>query len=184
MNALNDLPESNRFMRGLRAWVGFRQTGVPLRPAGAHVRPHDELVRCATSAGRDKAIFSFSYAPLELITVAAIVTVIAAALAAIATVAIRLIQPYRTPSGLTTVILLVLFLGGVQLVSLSIIGSYLAHIYDEVKRRPAFIVESILNAPARQENPASLSPPARRNGTSSRETSQPATNPTSSAGAP
>jgi dolichol-phosphate mannosyltransferase len=51
-------------------------------------------------------------------------------------------------SGFTTVIVLVLFLGGIQLLCLSIIGSYLEHIYDEVKRRPPYVVESILNAPA------------------------------------
>ena len=51
------------------------------------------------------------------------------------------------PSGFTTLIVLILFVGGIQLLCLSIIGSYLAHIYDEVKRRPAFIVQSILNDP-------------------------------------
>jgi len=62
-------------------------------------------------------------------------------------IVVRLVDPRSVPSGFTTLIILILFLGGVQLICLSIIGSYLAHIYDEVKRRPSFIVESILNKP-------------------------------------
>ena len=150
VSALNALPENNRFMRGLRAWVGFRQTGV------TYTRPERMFGRTTNSFMRNlrwarQGIFSFSYAPLELITVAALIAVIGSVLASIATMVIRIVRPDQTPSGLTTVILLVLFLGGVQLASLSIIGSYLAHIYDEVKRRPAFIVESIVNAPAEDE---------------------------------
>jgi len=146
VNALNGLPESNRFLRGLRAWVGFRQIGV------SYTRPERMFGRSTNSFLRNlgwarKGIFSFSYAPLEVITVAALFTVFVSVLGSIAALAIRLASPGSAPSGLTTVILIVLFLGGVQLVCLSIIGSYLAHIYDEVKRRPAFIVESILNAP-------------------------------------
>src|SRR5207302_285782 len=62
-------------------------------------------------------------------------------------------QPLSPPParGLTTVIVLTLFMGGVQLLCLSIIGSYLAHIYDEVKRRPPYIVESVMNDPRRRD---------------------------------
>jgi glycosyltransferase involved in cell wall biosynthesis len=155
VTALNALPENNRFMRGLRAWVGFRQTGVPYtRPERMFGRTTNSFVRNLRWARQ--GIFSFSYAPLELITVAALIAVIGSVLASIATIAIRIARPQQTPSGLTTVILLVLFLGGVQLASLSIIGSYLAHIYDEVKRRPAFIVESTLNAPAQSDETAQV----------------------------
>jgi len=61
--------------------------------------------------------------------------------------AVKILHPSSAPSGLTTVILLILLMGGIQLLCLSIIGSYLAHIYDEVKRRPPYIVDSILNQP-------------------------------------
>ena len=72
-------------------------------------------------------------------------------------------RPASTPRGLTTVIVVVLFLGGIQLLCLSIIGSYLAHIYDEVKRRPPFIVESVLNAPPEHRHGSDrLAEPARR----------------------
>jgi polyisoprenyl-phosphate glycosyltransferase len=147
VNVLNNLPENNRFLRGLRAWAGFRQTGVP------YVRPERMFGTTTNSWVKNlrwarKAIFSFSYWPLEFITGIAIFTVIGSALAALAVVVVRIVNPASVASGFTTLIVLVLFLGGIQLLCLSIIGSYLEHIYDEVKRRPPYVVESILNAPA------------------------------------
>ena len=61
---------------------------------------------------------------------------------------LRLFYPHLSPSGFTTLIILILFVGGLQMLCLGIIGSYLAHIYDEVKRRPPYIVDRILNPPA------------------------------------
>lgn len=147
VNALNSLPENNRFLRGLRAWVGFKQVGV------TYTRPERMFGTSTNSWLKNlgwarKAILSFSYAPLELITVLAVVTVFASLLGIIASIAVRLLRPDLVPSGLTTVIVVVLFIGGIQLTCLSIIGSYLAHIYDEVKRRPPYIVESVWNGPA------------------------------------
>ena len=161
VEALNSLPESNRFMRGLRAWVGFRQTGVP------YVRPERMFGRTTNSLLRNlgwarKAIVSFSYAPLDLIIWLALATVGFSFLAIVLQVALRLFFPDLAPRGFTTLIALFLFLGGIQLLCLSIIGSYLAHIYDEVKRRPPYIVESILNPPnkARKEEPPAAERPA------------------------
>ncbi len=144
--ALNSLPENNRFLRGLRAWVGFRQTGVP------YVRPDRVFGRTTNSFLRNvqwarQAILSFSYAPLELITWLGLITVVASFLAILFQVTFRILDPSSVPSGFTTVITVILFLGGVQLICLSIIGSYLGHIYDEVKHRPPYIVESVLNRP-------------------------------------
>jgi dolichol-phosphate mannosyltransferase len=146
VDALNALPESNRFVRGLRAWVGFRQTGVPyLRPARPYGETTNSLRRNVGWARR--AIVSFSYAPLNLIAWLALITVGLSIVAAIATIVLRIVDPHVAPRGITTVIVVVLFIGGIQLICLSIVGSYLAHIYEEVKRRPAYIVESILNRP-------------------------------------
>jgi dolichol-phosphate mannosyltransferase len=86
--------------------------------------------------------------PLDLITLLALVSVVAAFLGIVYQVLLRIFQPGVTPSGFSTLIVLVLFMGGIQLLCLSIIGGYLAHIYEEVKRRPPFVVESILNPPA------------------------------------
>jgi dolichol-phosphate mannosyltransferase len=146
VDAMNSLPENNRFIRGLRAWVGFKQTGVPyFRPERMFGRSTNSLLK--NFGWARKAIFSFSYVPLDLITWIAMVTVAGSALGAIIQVTLRFLLPERTPSGFTTLIVLILFLGGIQLLCLAVLGSYLAHIYDEVKRRPPFIVDSILNRP-------------------------------------
>lgn len=147
VDALNELPEKNRFLRGLRAWVGFRQIGVP------YLRPQRMFGKTTNSPLRNlgwaqKAIFSFSYVPLQMIMMLAVATVCAALLMIVAQVLVRLLRPDLVPSGFTTLIILILFMGGIQLACISIIGSYLAHIYDEVKRRPNFIVESIMNDPS------------------------------------
>jgi glycosyltransferase involved in cell wall biosynthesis len=147
VDALNSLPENNRFLRGLRAWVGFRQTGVP------YVRPERMFGVTTNSLLRNlgwarKAILSFSYAPLDLITWLALGTVGFSLLAIVAQILSRLFFPEIAPRGFTMLFVVMVFLGGIQLLCLSIIGSYLAHIYDEVKRRPPFIVDSILNAPS------------------------------------
>ena len=144
--ALNSLPENNRFLRGLRAWVGFKQTGVP------YVRPERMFGRTTNSLMRNlgwarKAIFSFSYAPLDFITALAFVCVLLGIVAIAIQIITRILRPDLVPSGFTTLIVIIIFFGGIQLLCLSIIGSYLAHIYDEVKQRPAYIVDSILNDP-------------------------------------
>ena len=146
VDALNALPENNRFLRGLRAWVGFRQIGVP------YVRPERMFGRTTNSLRKNLAwarqgIFSFSYIPIDLIAILAFVTFAVSLVLAVVLVIVRILDPGSVPAGLTTVIVLILFIGGLQLLCLSILGSYLMHIYDEVKRRPPFIVESIVNAP-------------------------------------
>jgi dolichol-phosphate mannosyltransferase len=147
VNAVNAMPENNRFIRGLRAWVGFKQVGVPyVRPERAFGRTTNSLLRNLGWAR--KAIVSFSYIPLDAITFVALLVVVLSVAAIVVEILVRLLHPAAVPSGLTTVIILVLFMGGVQLLCLGIIGSYLAHIYDEVKRRPPYIVETILNQPS------------------------------------
>lgn len=146
VEALNSLPETNRFIRGLRSWVGFKQTGV------AYVRAKRMFGTSTNSLLKNlwwaqKAIFSFSYLPIDLVTTAAFgMTLIAFGLI-LFQLMIRIFLPSLTPSGLTTIITLILFIGGIQLLGLAIIGSYIGHIHEEVKHRPHFFVESILNRP-------------------------------------
>lgn len=152
VDALNSLPENNRFLRGLRAWVGFKQIGVP------YVRPERMFGVTTNSLLRNlgwarKAVFSFSYAPIDIMTWLALAIVVLSVIAAILQIVLRLFQPRWVPSGFTTLIVLILFMGGIQLLCLSVVGSYLAHIYDEVKRRPPYIVKSIRNAPESRESP-------------------------------
>jgi polyisoprenyl-phosphate glycosyltransferase len=142
VDELNALPENNRFVRGLRAWVGYRQTGVPyVRPERPFGRSTNSLIRNLGWAR--KAVISFSYAPLDFITFLAFVIVVASTIAAAAEVVLRIVDPTAAPRGFTTLLVVVLFLGGIQLLCLSIIGAYLAGIYEEVKHRPAYIVDSV-----------------------------------------
>jgi dolichol-phosphate mannosyltransferase len=146
VDTLNDLPEKDRFIRGLRAWAGFRQVGVPyVRPERMFGRTTNSFVKNLGWARR--AILSFSYAPLDFIAWLALATVGLSVLAMCAQVVARIAFPDSAPRGLTTVLLVVLFIGGIQFLCLSIIGSYLAHMYDEVKARPSYIVDEVLNPP-------------------------------------
>ena len=146
VDAINNLAETNRFIPGLRAWTGFR-TSVVLyeRKARADRAPKQTLTRLLRY-GLD-AIFSFSYKPLRLSLVLGIFTGVGALVAGIALTICRIMgvglfgQPVVV--GYTTTIVSILFLAGVQLVCIGILGEYLGRIYDEVKRRPLYFVQKI-----------------------------------------
>lgn len=145
VDLLLSMPERDMFIRGLRAWVGFKQTGIPyVRPERMFGRTTNSLLKNVRWA--KKGIFSFSYEPLELIFYLAFIVSVVALLAIIVYVALYIIYPEQ-PKGINTLIVLTLFFGGVQLISLSIIGEYLGRIFEEVKGRPKFIVKEILNDP-------------------------------------
>ena len=95
-----------------------------------------------------RAIVSFSYVPLDLITVMAFLMVALSFVAIVAQIGARLLFPDAVPKGITTLMVLVLFIGGIQLLCLSIIGSYLAHMYEESKARPPYLVDEIVNPPS------------------------------------
>lgn len=146
VDALNGLPESHRFIRGLRAWVGYRQVGVPyVRPERMFGRTTNSLIKNLGWARR--AIVSFSYVPLDLIAWLALATVGVSFIALVAQLVLHFADPGLAPKGFTTLIVGMLFIGGIQLLCLAIIGSYVAHIYEESKHRPPFLVESVLNPP-------------------------------------
>jgi len=148
VDALNKLPESHRFIRGLRAWVGYRQVGVPyVRPERMFGRSTNSLIKNIGWARR--AIVSFSYVPLDLIAWLALATVGISGVGLVVQLVLRLVDPGLAPKGFTTLIVGMLFIGGIQLLCLAIIGSYVAHIYEESKHRPPYLVESILNAPSK-----------------------------------
>jgi dolichol-phosphate mannosyltransferase len=136
--ALRQVREHHRFMRGLSVWVGFRQTGIRYerheRYAGATQYPLGKMLRLTSDA-----ITGFSYVPLQLATTVGF-WVSALALIAIPVVAgLRYFYKYDFFYGQATTLISVLFLGGVQLVCLGIIGEYLGRIYDEVKDRPLYL---------------------------------------------
>lgn len=141
VNVLKQFPERDRFLRGLRAWVGFSQTGVPyVRPERMFGKSTNNLLKNLGWAF--KGIFSFSYIPLQLIAFLSFVVFIIASLGIIYQIASRLIFK-STPEGITTLLVVILFLGAIQLLGLSIVGQYIAKIFEEVKQRPKYIVKSI-----------------------------------------
>lgn len=145
VDQINMLPEKDRFLRGLRAWVGFKQTGIPyVRPerfSGTGVST-TSIFKGLSWARR--AIFSFSYEPLEWVFYAAITSVIASLLAAFFYILTYFLFP-GAPKGFITILVATLFLGSVQLVVLSFISEYLRRIFEEVKSRPISIVQKIIN---------------------------------------
>ena len=128
---LNQLPERDRFIRGLRAWAGFRQIGVPyLRPERMFGRSTNNL--WANLRWARKGIFSFSYVPLELISIGALTVAGLAVLAILWQIIDRIRHP-GIPQGVSTIIIVCLFLGSVQLLSLSFLAEYIGKIFEEVK---------------------------------------------------
>ena len=140
---LDQLPERDRFMRGLRAWAGFKQTGVPyVRPERMFGKSTNNLL--SNFRWAKKGIFSFSYIPLEFISMAALLVGGIAVIAALVQIVGRIMNP-NIPQGFSTIVVVCLFLGAVQLFSLSFIAEYLAKIFEEVKGRPLFVVAKTLN---------------------------------------
>lgn len=138
VKAMSKMREHHRFMRGLSVWVGFRQTGVKYnrdaRTAGVTKYPFRKMVRFALDA-----ITSFSYLPLQLATYTGFAIAGASAVAMVVAIILRLLNS-DIFYGQATTLVSVLFLGGIQLIFLGVIGEYLGRIYDEVKRRPLYIV--------------------------------------------
>jgi len=139
LNELNQLQEKHRFLPGLRAWVGFRQRTIYYdrqdRAAGEPKQTLRRLIRYAMDG-----VFSFSYKPLRYMTYVGIcISALGFAVAAFF-VFKRLFGFETAETGFTTLVTLILFLGGIQLIAIGLLGEYLGRVYDEVKQRPLFIV--------------------------------------------
>ncbi|MCX5695234.1 MAG: glycosyltransferase family 2 protein [Candidatus Omnitrophica bacterium] len=134
-------PERDRFLRGLRAWTGFRNTGIPyIRPERMFGRTTNNIFRNLNWA--TKGIFSFSYVPLELMTFFSFFVFILALSGIIFQIIARILEP-NIPHGITTVLVVVLFIGAIQLLGISVLGQYIGRIFEEVKQRPKYIVKSV-----------------------------------------
>lgn len=142
LDVINIMPERDRYIRGLRAWVGFKRTGIEYtraeRKKGTTTNSLIDNFRWAALG-----IFSFSYVPLELISWLAIFVVIIAAVAIILYTILYFV--IGAPTGFLTLLVVVLFLGGIQLLSLSIIAQYLGKMFEEMKGRPKYVISEILN---------------------------------------
>ncbi|WP_372790383.1 glycosyltransferase family 2 protein [Paraconexibacter sp.] len=144
LDAVVALPERNRFVRGLVSWVGYRQESVEYerdeRFAGVSKYPLSKLAQLAADG-----VISFSTLPLRISSLVGIACSIAAFVAIPVVVGLRLAGLYEV-TGVASIHILVLGLGGLQLTSLGIVGEYLARAYDESKARPTFIIESVTEA--------------------------------------
>jgi polyisoprenyl-phosphate glycosyltransferase len=138
VNVLKVMRERHRFLRGMAAWVGFKQVGVPYRRAarfaGTTKYPFRKMFKLALNA-----VTSFSYFPLQLATYLGFLTAGFSILMIPIVIIVRSLTDFQLVGQATTLVA-VLFLGGVQLISLGILGEYLGRIYDEVKGRPLYIV--------------------------------------------
>jgi polyisoprenyl-phosphate glycosyltransferase len=137
-DVMRSMPERNRFVRGLRAWAGFSQTGVPYerdaRRAGKTKYSLRKLIRLAYDG-----IFSFSYVPITVVTIIGFLTAVLAFLGVLAVLYFRLTEGREVP-GFAATATIILFFGGVQLMALGVLGEYIRRIYDEVKQRPHYVV--------------------------------------------
>ena len=156
VDAINSLPERNRFVRGLRAWVGFAQVGVryerAARAAGTTKYPFVKLVTLALDG-----IINFSVRPLSWIALLGVATSLLSFLGLVFFALHRFIgfkvfgyAPQDVP-GFTSIIFSILFIGGMQLFALGLIGEYVGRILSEVKRRPLYIARELIGFPPAEE---------------------------------
>jgi dolichol-phosphate mannosyltransferase len=147
VDVMNSMREHHRFLRGMSAWVGFKQVGVTYkraaRIAGETKYPLKKMMKLALTA-----ITGFSYVPLQIATYVGFISA-GISLIAIPVVILMRILGSQQFTGQATTLIAVLFLGGVQLISLGILGEYIGRIYDEVKGRPLYIVSE---APTEKKN--------------------------------
>ena len=141
VNVMNNMREKHRFLRGMGAWVGFKQIGVDYkreaRFAGETKYPFKKMLKLALNA-----ITGFSYFPLQVATYFGFISA-GIAILAIPLVILERLTGSQAFYGQATTLIAVLFLGGVQLISLGILGEYIGRIYDEVKGRPLYIAREV-----------------------------------------
>lgn len=141
VEAFKTLRESNRYVRGMFSWVGFRQVGVPYkrdsRFAGTTKYPLRKMLKFAVDG-----LVSFSNVPLRLATAAGLVVSVLAVTGAVASIVLKVTGVSVVP-GWTSIVVAMTFLSGVQLLVLGTIGAYIGRIYDEVKRRPLYLVREL-----------------------------------------
>ena len=142
VDVLNSMPERNRYIRGLRSWVGFQQTAVRFerdpRFAGEVKYTFGKSLALALNS-----LVSFSKVPLRISTYVGLLAAVAAILMALLVVYWRIFVPHSPLTGFTIILVAIFFLGAVQLVSIGILGEYIGHIYEEVKGRPLYTLAEV-----------------------------------------
>ena len=142
INVLNAMPERNRYVRGLRSWVGFRQTYILFnrdpRFAGEVKYTFRKSFRLAMDG-----LVSFSKAPLRLSTYLGLLSASLAIIMMLLVLYWRFSEPNSPLTGIATIVLAILFLGAIQLISIGILGEYVGRIYEEVKARPLYTLGEV-----------------------------------------
>ena len=150
VDLLNAMPERNRYIRGLRAWVGFRQVAVDFDRPGRFAGEAKYTFRKSLGLAVN-GVISLSKAPLRIATWFGLMVSVTSFVLAVAFIIEKLTVGFEIRGWASTVVI-ILFLGGVQLLTIGIIGEYISRIYDEVKQRPLFVVRELENldrSPAR-----------------------------------
>ncbi len=135
--------ERDLYLRGLRAYVGFKQTGVD------YIRPERMFGKTTNSLLKNfgwvkKSVFSFSRTPLDILTMAGFILIGITILLAVFQISMHFINPANAPKGITTILLLIMFFGSFTILSVSVVGEYIAKIFEEVKARPIFIRKNLI----------------------------------------
>lgn len=148
VDVLKAMPERDRFIRGMVSWVGFKQVALPYRRAerfaGESKYPLRKMLRFATDG-----IMSFSTKPLQLSITIGLISSFFALLGIINTLVVRLTTEHWV-AGWAEIMVAILFLGGVQLLCIGILGEYVGRIYNEIKRRPLYVVQDKVGFPTEE----------------------------------
>ena len=155
VDSVNSMPEHHRYISGLRAYAGGRQTGVVFERAARHSGEPRQSPRKLFRMGFD-ALFAFSEVPLRLATLAGLVVSGIAFIVLLRVLWARLVSGTAI-EGWASVMTSVLFIGGIQLIAIGVIGEYIGRIYNESKRRPSWIVTRSRNLAPRREAPTPTS---------------------------
>ena len=151
VEVLNAMPERNRYIRGLRSWIGFRQTAIRFEREPRFAGEVKYTFRKSFALAIN-GLVSFSKVPLRISTYVGLLSAAIALFMALLVLYWRFLEPNSPVTGLTTIIVAIFFLGAVQLVSIGILGEYIGRIYEEVKGRPLYTLGEIGGfAPPAQE---------------------------------
>lgn len=142
VDLLNAMPERNRFVRGIRSWVGLNQTGLVYERQARNAGQPKYSLRRLIYLGLD-GLVSFSYVPLRMILMAGTAISVLSIFLAIF-YAIKRLFVGLNPPGFATTIVAILFLAGVQLITIGVIGEYVGRTFEEVKRRPLYVVHRVI----------------------------------------
>jgi dolichol-phosphate mannosyltransferase len=156
VEAMNRLPERNRFVRGLRTWIGYRQTGLAYERAARFAGEPKYTFSRLVKLGLD-GIINFSYRPLQIITYVGLIVALTAMLLGAFVFVLYLsngtiwgFNPHQS-RGWTSLILVLLFSSAVQMISLGILGEYIGRLFEETKRRPIYLLKKRINCEAAPE---------------------------------